>query len=173
MSYHNRGHAVPESKRHPARRPQQRPSRASHGSPAAKASSGTSPGKGTASKGGGAKNAAAKSSNKAGRRSQTRQGATKFTPGWRGALERSSAGPLMFMHSLPAWLVPVLLAVTLLIGLLLPWRWTAIVLLLPTVFLAWLMTVSWPLLSPVGKVLRSGAVLVLLWATVARLTGRL
>jgi hypothetical protein len=79
----------------------------------------------------------------------------------------------MFMHSLPAWLVPVLLAVTLLIGLLLPWRWTAIVLLLPTVFLAWLMTVSWPLLSPVGKVLRSGAVLVLLWATVARLTGRL
>ncbi len=62
------------------------------------------------------------------------------------------------MHSLPTWLVPVLMAVLLLAGLALPWRWAGLILLVPALFLGWLLALSWPLVSASGRLLRSTAI---------------
>jgi hypothetical protein len=131
---------VPQSKRHPARRPQQRNARPSHkpGSPARKAAPAAPP-----------------------------------STGARAVLERASIKPLVIMHSLPTWLVPVLLAVLLLAGLALPWRWAGLILLVPALFLGWLLALSWPLVSASGRLLRVLVVVAILGAAVMRLGGRL
>ena len=129
---------MPESKRHPARRPQQRRARSQH---------------------------------KSGPPRQTRPAAPPAT-GFRARLERLSVGPLVLMHSLPGWLVPVLIAAFLLGGLVLPFAWAGLLLLVPAFFLLWLLALSWPITSPGGRLLRSLVVLVLFGAAVLRLMGR-
>jgi hypothetical protein len=126
---------VPQSKRHPARRPQQRPARPSHRNPAK-----------------GAAPAPART-------------------GWRAGLERRSVGPLMVLNSLPGWLVPVALGVLLVAGLALPFAWSGLLLLVPIVFLGWLLLLSWPVITPSGRLLRLLAVLVLIGAMVFRVQG--
>lgn len=127
---------MPQSKRHPARRPERRPSKPGHrrpgGSPAA---------------------------------------AAPPAPGWRRGLEKRSVGPLVMLNNLPRWLVPLLLGVLLVLGLALPSRWAGLLLLVPAVFLLWLLLLSWPVLQPVGRFLRMVAVLLVLGAAVARLAG--
>jgi hypothetical protein len=131
---------VPQSKRHPARRPQQRPARPSHRNPAKAAEKelGVAPAPAT---------------------------------GWRAGLERRSVGPLMVMTSLPGWLVPVLLGALLVAGLMLPVAWSGLLLLVPALFLGWLLLLSWPAIGTGGRLLRLAAVLVLLGAAVFRLLG--
>ena len=82
---------MPQSKRHPARRPQQRPARPDHRP--------NTPGSGRSGPG-------------------TRPAAT--STGWRRSLERASAGPLLILSRLPRWLVPGALAILLILGLALP-----------------------------------------------------
>jgi hypothetical protein len=59
------------------------------------------------------------------------------------------------------------------IGLAMPWHWTGVFLLIPAVFLGWLMVLSWPLLSTPGKLARLVAVVGLLIGFVLRVTGHL
>ena len=142
---------MPESKRHPARRPTQRSAKPSH-KPASSASSSSK---------GGSKNGSKNAPSKA------------YAPGWRGKLERASVGPLFFLNTLPRLLVPVMLGIFMIMGLAMPWHWTGILLLIPAVFLTWLMLLSWPLLSTWGKVSRMGAILGLILGCVLRVTGHL
>ena len=126
---------VPQSKRHPARRPQRRPAKQGHRNPSAVA--------------------------------PTPVRAT----GFRGWLESWSGGPLIVLSRQPAWLVPGLLALFLVAGLAIPASWAGLLLLVPTVFLAWLAALSWPRTTILGRVLRVLTVIALLAATVARVLG--
>lgn len=61
------------------------------------------------------------------------------------------------LHALPRWLIVVMPAVLLLVGLLLrdSWAWLGgIVLLLVWAFLAWLTALSWPALEPRSRFFR-------------------
>lgn len=127
---------MPESKRHPARRPQKRPTKSGHRNPAA-----------------------------------TAPAVTAASP-WRRGLERWSAVPLLVLHRLPTWLVPVMFAVLLLAGLAVPAAWAGVFLVVVGVFLGWLLLLSWPVTSGSGRILRLIAVLAVFGAAFARLTGR-
>ena len=147
---------MPESKRHPARRPTQRTAKPSH-----KPASTQSP---------------ATNKNSAGSNSANKNSANKnkvYAPGWRGSLERASVGPLFFLNTLPRLLVPLMLGILMIMGLAMPWNWTGLVLLIPAAFLAWLMVLSWPLLSTTGKLMRAAAVIGLVIGCVLRVTGHL
>ena len=128
-----------QSKRHPARRPQQRGSKRPH--PSSSRSAATPP---------------------VDNRSEARR-----------RLERRSVGFLAMLHRLPRWVVPLVLAALLLLGLLLPSRWAGILLLAVAAFLGWLLALSWPLVDARGKALRGGAVLLVLLAGIGRLLGAL
>jgi hypothetical protein len=130
---------VPQSKRHPARRPQPRPAKTQHRNPQ--------------------------------RGSQTSPSTTTST-GWRLSLEKASVRPLLALKSLPTWLVPVLLAVVMVAGLMIPTPWAGLLLLIPAFFLTWLLVLSWPLLSTSGRLLRVLVIAVLLGATWFRVTGQ-
>jgi uncharacterized protein DUF6703 len=76
----------------------------------------------------------------------------------RRSLERSSARALLYLHQLPRWLPPVVLAALLLAGLTVPGPAGAVALVLVAAFLGWLAALSWPRLSPSGRLLRVLAV---------------
>ena len=88
-------------------------------------------------------------------------------PTGREAAERRSAVPLTYLRQLPPWTIPVLSAALLVAGLAIkgPVGAAAIVLLL--IFLGWLAYVSWPQLSPAGRLLRviilAGGVALAVW----------
>jgi hypothetical protein len=126
---------VPQSKRHPARRPQRRPAKQGHRNPSV-----VTPPPVTAT-------------------------------GFRGWLESWSGVPLIILSRQPAWVVPGALALFLVAGLAIPAPWAGLLLLVPTVFLAWLAALSWPRTSTLGRVLRVLTVVALLGATSARLLG--
>ncbi len=130
---------MPQSKRHPARRPQQRKPRSNHRPPSAKSS----------------------------------RPAPPPATGFRATLERRSAFPLGLLHHMPSWVVPVLLAVFLLAGLAIPSPWAAVFLVVVTLFLTWLVALSWPVVKPAGRVLRVLVVLALVGATVLKALGKL
>lgn len=90
--------------------------------------------------------------------------------GARATFERLSLPVLARMHSIPRWLVVILPAVLLFVGLLLrgSWAWLGgIVLLLVWAFLTWLTALSWPALESRSRFFRSlvvvgfGAIVVL------------
>jgi hypothetical protein len=128
---------MPESKRHPARRPQQRTPRSSHRDPA-----------------------------------RPKAAPEPALSPWRRSLERHSAGPLVILHRMPTWLVPVLLAVLLVAGLALTAPASGLLLLVPAAFLAWLLALAWPITSTTGRALRVFAVGALLVVAVLKLAGR-
>ncbi|HEY1318932.1 MAG TPA: DUF6703 family protein [Streptosporangiaceae bacterium] len=76
----------------------------------------------------------------------------------RRSLERSSARFLLFLHQLPRWLPPLVLAALLLAGLTVRGWLGAVALVLVAAFLGWLAALSWPRLSPSGRLLRVAAV---------------
>lgn len=130
---------MPQSKRHPARRPQQRARKPGH------------PGA---------------------RRPQSAAAPRPATAGpGRARLEARSARALTTLHRLPRWVLPVVLAAVLLLGLALPSRWAGLLLLLLAAFLGWLLALAWPLVDVRGRVLRALVVLALLAAAVLKLTG--
>jgi hypothetical protein len=133
---------MPESKRHPARRPQQRSPKPGHRNPAGSSS--------TSSRGPAEPDA---------------------SPARRWLL-RHSAGPLVLLHRLPSAAVAVTLVVLLVAGLAVPWRGAGFLLLLIGGFLGWLLALSWPIVPTAGRIARLLAVLALLVAGVLRLLGR-
>jgi hypothetical protein len=90
---------------------------------------------------------------------------------FRRELERRSAPALLAIHRLHRLVVPVVLASFLVIGLWLPWRIAAVLVLVDAAFLAWLLALSWPLLGTGGKVLRGATVVALLLAAGLRMAG--
>lgn len=101
-----------------------------------------------------------------------RQAASGFRP----ALERLSAPWLVTLHRLPRWLVPVILAVFLFIGLISsgPWIWVGAVMLgIITLFVAWLSALAWPVLTPGSRLARVLVVGALGGVTVLKAMGRM
>ena len=88
------------------------------------------------------------------------RGKTFYTPQAsqaRSSLERSSARPLIMLHQLPVWVVPIVLT-----GLAVPGWLGAVALVLVAAFLGWLAALSWPRLGPGPRLLRVAAVVGLL-----------
>lgn len=97
-------------------------------------------------------------------------------PGFRAALNRASAPLLLRMHALPRWLVPVGLGLLLTLGLFLSGSWTwlgTLCLAVVGIFLLWLFLLSWPVLTPGGRLARSLAVIGVLGLAVLKAAGRL
>ncbi|TXH43862.1 MAG: hypothetical protein E6Q90_05450 [Actinobacteria bacterium] len=89
----------------------------------------------------------------------------------RRGLERRSAGPLLWLHRLPRWLIPVIMGVLLLLGLAVPGNWAGIFIVIVGLFLAWLLALSWPVITPGSRALRLVVTIVVLGAGVARMFG--
>ncbi len=94
-------------------------------------------------------------------------GETMFTPGaapGRASAERRSAAVLVFMHQLPAWVFPVLMAVLLVAGLAVRGPAGAVLLCGVAAVLALLAFVSWPQAGPrsrAGRIVAIACVLAL------------
>jgi hypothetical protein len=89
------------------------------------------------------------------------------SPGARRGIERASVKPAAYLHHLPRWLPPVVVA-ALFVGGLYVRGWTGtIMLLLVAAALAWLAALSWPAVSAPGRLLRvaviAGLVALALW----------
>ena len=88
-------------------------------------------------------------------------GTSLYTPrasNARRTLEQSSARALIALHQLPVWVVPLVLAALLIAGLAVPGWIGAVALVLVAAFLGWLAAVSWPRLTPSGRLLRVAAI---------------
>lgn len=97
------------------------------------------------------------------------KGSTLFTPdasAGRRTTERYSARPLMYLHQLPRWVPPVVLAILLVVGLAVKGPGAALALCAVAAVLGWLAAVSWPRLTPGGRAGRLLVVAVLLAAAV-------
>jgi hypothetical protein len=89
------------------------------------------------------------------------KGSSLFTPNAtpaRQATERHSARSLLYLHQLPAWVLPVVLAVMLVVGLAVKGPGGAVALCAVAAVLGWLASVSWPRLTSSS---RAGRVLVI------------
>jgi hypothetical protein len=96
------------------------------------------------------------------------------SPG-RRALEERSYALLRVLHGVPRWIVVVLPAALLFLGLVLtgPLAWLGgLLLLLVCALLAWLTALSWPAITPGSRLLRVVVVLALLGVAVLKLLGR-
>jgi hypothetical protein len=83
-------------------------------------------------------------------------------------MEQRSATPLLWLHQLPPWLAPVLAVALLVIGLAVSGWGGALALAALAVVLGWLALISWPRLSPYGRLLRLAVVAAVLVAAVVR-----
>jgi hypothetical protein len=92
---------------------------------------------------------------------------TRFEDRSRPLLER--------LHRMPRWLIVILPAVFLFLGLVLkgPWAWVGgLCLAIVTVFLAWLTALSWPALTSGSRLMRGLVVVALAGITVLKFMGR-
>lgn len=80
---------------------------------------------------------------------------------------------LMWMRSLPSFLIPVVLASILFLGLTLRATWTGILLFLVAAFLTWMTALSWPAISTGSRILRVVVNLAVIGLGVLKLMGRL
>jgi hypothetical protein len=64
--------------------------------------------------------------------------------------------------------VPALLALLLVLGLAVPYAWSAVFLLPVAAFLTWLLALAWPVLNTRGRLMRVIVVALVLAAAVAR-----
>ncbi len=91
------------------------------------------------------------------RRRPLPKGETFFTPGATGMrrrVERRSAAPLVFLHGLPRWILPLALLAALIAGFTVRGWIGAAVLAVVAVFLGWFGYLSWPSLSTSARLLR-------------------
>ena len=98
-----------------------------------------------------------------------------YATGWRATLEERSYPMLRRMHAMPRWLIVVLPAILLFVGLILtgPVAWVGgILLLILWAFVAWLTALSWPALSNGQRFFRTLVVLAMLGLAVLKLLGR-
>ena len=91
------------------------------------------------------------------------------------AFQRASLPFLLFLTRLPRWLTVVVLSVLLVLGIIqtgsLAWL-GALILTVLALFFAWLLALSWPRISPSGRLLRGLVVAALLMAAAFKLLGR-
>jgi hypothetical protein len=78
---------------------------------------------------------------------------------------------LTWLSRAPRWLVGLAPAALLLGGLLAPAPWGTALLALVVLFLAWLLTLSWPKLEPRARAVRMGVTVLLLAVVVAQAAG--
>ena len=93
------------------------------------------------------------------------KGSTLFTPdapASRRAIERRSAGPLMYLYQLPRWLASAVMVILLVVGLTVKGPVGAVALCAVAAVLGWLAAVSWPRLAASGRAGRVLAILVVL-----------
>ena len=98
-----------------------------------------------------------------------------YATGLRAKFEQASYPLLTRMHAMPRWLIVVLPAILLFVGLILtgPLAWVGgILLLVLWVFVAWLTALSWPVLSIGQRIFRTLVVLAMLGLVVLKLLGR-
>ena len=96
------------------------------------------------------------------RRRPLPKGETLITPGakgFRGQVERRSAAPLVYLHQLPGWVVPLAFIAVLVVGLAVKGWVGAAGLSLVAAFLGWFSYLSWPVLELPSRLLR-GAVII-------------
>ncbi|WP_026115627.1 DUF6703 family protein [Nocardiopsis kunsanensis] len=90
----------------------------------------------------------------------------------RGAVERRSAVPLLWLHQLPGWVTPLALGLLFVAGLMIPvGPLGAVCLMLVALFMVWLAYLTWPSLSRQQKAPRTLMVLVVLVLAIARTLG--
>jgi hypothetical protein len=89
------------------------------------------------------------------------------SPG-RQAVEQRSATPLLWLHQLPVWMLPVLAVGLLVAGFAVKGIGGAIALVVLAVILGWLAAVSWPRLSAQSRLLRVVVVAAVLAAAAFR-----
>jgi hypothetical protein len=77
------------------------------------------------------------------------------------------------MQALPTFLVPMLLAVFLFLGLVIRQPWAGLFLIVISVFLTWLTALSWPAISATSRLMRVVVDLAVLGLGVLKLLGRL
>lgn len=111
------------------------------------------------------------SSSPSGKRRPTQPPAAQTSPA-RARLEELSRGPLVRLHAMPRWTLPVLMGVLLLAGLLIPSPWAGLLLVVLALFLAWLVALSWPRLTPGTRALRLLVIAVVVFGAYRKLTGR-
>jgi Family of unknown function (DUF6703) len=92
--------------------------------------------------------------------------------GPRRTVERWSATPLVYLHQLPRWVLPVVLAALLLAGMLGTGWVGAVALLVLAALLGWLAYLSWPSMPLPGRLLRLGALVVLILLAAGHAFGR-
>ncbi len=76
------------------------------------------------------------------------------SPRARPSVEQASLKPAAYLHHLPRWLIPVLVAVVFVGGIAVRGWIGAALLFVVTAFLAWLAALSWPALGAQGRALR-------------------
>ncbi|MGE5288973.1 MAG: DUF6703 family protein [Micromonosporaceae bacterium] len=99
------------------------------------------------------------------RRRPLPKGETFFTPdatGLRREVERRSAGPLVFLHQLPGWAVPLAFVAVLVTGLAVKGWIGAAALAVVTASLGWFSYLSWPSLEAPGRMLRAATIIALI-----------
>ncbi len=77
------------------------------------------------------------------------------------------------MTALPRWVIPASLGVALFFGLVLTSPWAGLLLLGIGVFLSWLTALSWPLITPASRLLRTIVDVAVLGLGIMKLTGQL
>jgi hypothetical protein len=100
-------------------------------------------------------------------------GLPRATPGasrTRQSVEQRSAVPLLFLRQMPRWLLPGLLAVLMVTGLALHGIGAALALAGVALVLTWLAALSWPRLTPGGRLGRSAVIALVLVAVVIQAT---
>ena len=80
----------------------------------------------------------------------------------RQTVERASLKPAAYLHHLPRWLPPVVVAAAFIGGLTVHGWIGAVLLLAVAAFLAWLAALSWPALGAQGRAMRVLAVAALI-----------
>jgi uncharacterized protein DUF6703 len=92
--------------------------------------------------------------------------------GLRRAVTRWSAMPLVFLHQLPRWVLPLVLVALLLAGMLGTGWVGALALIVLAALLAWLAYLSWPTTPLAGRLLRAGAFILLVLLAAGHAFGR-
>jgi hypothetical protein len=86
----------------------------------------------------------------------------------RASIEQRSATPVLWLHQLPTWLLPLLAVALLVTGLAVSGWGGAAALAGLAVVLGWLAALSWPRLSTQGRLLRLATVAAVLVVAVLR-----
>ena len=83
---------------------------------------------------------------------------SQHSPGARRGIERASLRPAAYLHHLPRWLPPVVVAALFVGGLYVRGWGGGVMLLLVAAFVGWLAALAWPAAGIQGRVLRLAAI---------------